>query len=666
MSVSRGGHAEDAQVVDCVTIVNCGGTINMSGAQGARPDDMVSRSLDAVTAALPRRVSIDLVSPFDRPPDSSNMGAWAWTRIIDTVRAEVLKRHAALDRLPHRARAAGIVITHGTDTMAVTSLLLALEMASARLRLPIVFTGAHSTPDQADSDAFPNLVRAIALAGPGEEQVLPPGVFVVIGQDVHLASRLTKVETRPDRRGRYFHSFPAPIGQVTGKGATLKLDLAFLHQLRDSASPIHLRRSHWLGAVEHLVLDPFTPADVLLDLEQRLCAPLDPPRRRGVVLQGNFRASRAWPALLASIVRMAEADVPIAIGSRMVFEGLSDAVAGLPVGLVHRSLSHPSARLKLAWLLGTDLPAAAIPWALSTNLVGEVFHTHGLPDWIAYETYPNAVPGTEVVLVYPDIQPAVIQDAYRRLTATKRRRKLLYLYGFGHGHIPGVNISIATQVANWLHGHQFGIPEDWSDDLDLWSVLERLTMHLQHTDAMALRDRLLSLYALLPQGLLNAVCRAEAVSHQTATRRVLRSHLLDALGAFQQTTDATVDDLPQAVDALLRSVAWKEGKKPLYERFRACSDSDLLLKLIQSDPEVIARRLIKDAVMAANPLHREVGRATDHGVVVIPRTQVSLGVPDPTRYEAGTLLVAVGAGGDGPLALPWQHRVMVPRRDGDA
>ena len=89
--------------------------------------------------------------------------------------------------------------------------------------------------------------------------------------------------------------------------------------------------------------------------------------------------------------------------------------------------------------------------------------------------------------------------------------------------------------------------------------------------------------------------------------------------------------------------------------------ADLVRTVLSLAPDAIARRLIKDAVMASSPLHCAVGRATDLGVRVHPRTQVTRGTTDPTRYEAGTLLVAVGAGGQGALSQPWRQRVLLPR-----
>ncbi|HCH66735.1 MAG: hypothetical protein CL927_14420, partial [Deltaproteobacteria bacterium] len=409
------------RVLETVTVLNCGGTINMSGTQSARPDDMVSRKLAiAVSAqAVPVRVRLD--RPFPRPPDSSNLNEAAWDTIRERLRAEVKWRHRALDAIG-KARGCGVVITHGTDTMAITSLLVSLDMAAEGLRFPIIFTGAHSTPDQPGSDAIPNLTRAIAVAGPAHLNVLPPGVFVVIGHDLHLASRLTKVETSPDAHGRYFFSFPAPIGQLASQGAVLKMEADYLESLRAGPSPIPLVRTGRLGRVAHLVLDRFTHPQVLVDVEQQLVRAPE-AQATGIVLQGNFKESPHWEGLHASIRRMRAQGVLVAVGSRQVAETLAEAPDPTRVCLIPRSLSHPAARLKIAWLLGTDRTLQDLEFDLQTNLVGEVFDTNTLPDWIAYETYPDRLPGTEVVVVRPDLHRRAIDDAVARLQALPGGRR---------------------------------------------------------------------------------------------------------------------------------------------------------------------------------------------------------------------------------------------------
>jgi len=638
-----------------VTVLNCGGTINMSGSAGARPDDMVARNLGPVQRGLPRPLRVVLSSPFTRPPDSSNMGAEAWWVIVQAIQAELDRRDAALEAAG-LSRGAGIVVTHGTDTMAVTSLLVALETAHRRLRVPIVFTGSHATPDQPGSDAIQNLTRAIALAGPGDLEVLPPGVFVVIGQDVHLASRLTKVETAPDRNGRYFSSFPAAVGQVTGGGARLKLDRGFLDGLQSHARPPSLRCTGRFGHVEHIVVDCFTPPRVLADLSRRLTHPPE-GRRPGVVVQGNFVGSPHFDVHKAVLVELAQSGVAVAIGSRAVFEHVGSP--SLPIALLHRSLSHPAARLKLTWLLGTALSLPDVLRLLSVDLVGEIFETDALPEWIAYETYPDQRPGTEVVIVVPDLDRQVIDDAADRLVAHRRARKDLHLYGFGHGHIPGPNAAVADLFVDWAHARGLEVPASLREAADLWSLTEAVTDHLAGCDVDALHDWLLGHYRPQEAGLRHAVHNAQARRRRQTLQAQLRDWLEHSLSLFEHDTRVNLRDVDGLIAHTVDAARFRGGGRG--PELSHLSAPELLRTALSLAPGAIARRLIKDAVMAASPLHAAVGRATDLGVRVHPRTQVTRGTPDPTRYEAGTLLVAVGAGGRGPLALPWRQRALLPR-----
>ena len=640
-----------------VTIINCGGTINMSGSCGARPDDMVARSLAPVLQAQPVPVQVQLRSPFPRPPDSSNLNEAAWDTIRDTLRDEIAWRHQALEDRG-LSRGAGVVLTHGTDTMALTSLLVSLDMAVEKLRFPIIFTGAHATPDQPGSDAIPNLTKAIALAGPRHRKLLPPGVFVVIGHDLHLASRLTKVETSPDPHGRYFFSYPAPIGQVSDSGATLKLNADFLEALRSDPPPEPLVRAGPLGHVEHLIVDRFTDPRVLTDTERRLAA-TRPHRRTGLVVQGNFAESPHWPALAASLGRLHAAETVVAVGSRIVYEKLTAAVSLAGVCLIPRSLSHPAARLKLAWLLGTGRSREGLGTDLETNLVGEVFETESLPEWIAYETYPDRLPGTEVVVVRPDLRRTAIDDAVARLLNAPGSRRDLHLYGFGHGHIPGPNASMANLVAEHLrntplHTSLEGAP-------DVWAVLQRLVAHIACLDRAALLGWVHHQYTLLPGGLRQAILAARARQRREHLQTQLEGHLLRALQAFEAESGVQLRDRRALLDATLQQARWRNPRAPAPADLQDLSPPALLATLVELDPTPLARRLIKDAVMAASPLHAAVGAATDRGIRVHPRTQVTRGQPDPTRYEAGTLLMAVGAGGSGAQARRWQLRIFAPR-----
>lgn len=68
---------------------------------------------------------------------------------------------------------APVVITHGTDTMVETGLLLEKNLPD--LRFPVVLTGAMTPLGFESSDGLQNLTESLFAA-----RVLPPGVYVVM------------------------------------------------------------------------------------------------------------------------------------------------------------------------------------------------------------------------------------------------------------------------------------------------------------------------------------------------------------------------------------------------------------------------------------------------------------------------------------------------------
>ena len=94
--------------------------------------------------------------------------------------------------IAHQCRAASedkIIITHGTDTMAVTAAMLGKEAPGKT----IVLTGAMVPYKFGSSDGFFNLGNALAFV-----QSLPPGVYVAMN-------------------GRYFHSGKVRKNRNTGE-----------------------------------------------------------------------------------------------------------------------------------------------------------------------------------------------------------------------------------------------------------------------------------------------------------------------------------------------------------------------------------------------------------------------------------------------------------------
>jgi L-asparaginase len=80
---------------------------------------------------------------------------------------------------------APIVITHGTDTMVETGLLL--QKTLTNLPVPIVLTGAMTPLGFEASDGLQNLTESLLAA-----RVLAPGVYVVMHNQVFPVDRVRK------------------------------------------------------------------------------------------------------------------------------------------------------------------------------------------------------------------------------------------------------------------------------------------------------------------------------------------------------------------------------------------------------------------------------------------------------------------------------------------
>jgi len=93
-------------------------------------------------------------------------------RVLDTVR-EKLKEPAQ------------VIITHGTDTMVETGLLLREKLAN--LQFPIVLTGAMTPLGFEGSDGLQNLTESLMAA-----RTLAPGVYVVMHNQVFPVDQVRK------------------------------------------------------------------------------------------------------------------------------------------------------------------------------------------------------------------------------------------------------------------------------------------------------------------------------------------------------------------------------------------------------------------------------------------------------------------------------------------
>lgn len=169
---------------DClprVRVLATGGTI--AGAQAgnaSRGYHAASLSIDALVAAVPQiqslaNVELEQVAAIG----SQDMDAAIWLKLAARARAALAAPEIA-----------GVVITHGTDTMEETAFFLNLVVSSAK---PVVLVGAMRPATAISADGPMNLYNAVAVAA--HPDAAARGVLVVANDEIHFAREVAKTNT---------------------------------------------------------------------------------------------------------------------------------------------------------------------------------------------------------------------------------------------------------------------------------------------------------------------------------------------------------------------------------------------------------------------------------------------------------------------------------------
>ncbi len=179
-----------------VLIIATGGTI--AGTAASATDNVgysaAQLTADVLVAAVPALAGLPIQTVQLAQLDSKDAGPALWQPLV-----------ATLVRQLSRADVAGIVITHGTDTLEETAALLQRVLAPGK---PVVLTAAMRPATSLQADGPQNLLDAVAVARtPGAR-----GVLVVLAGRVHAADAKRKQDAY---RLDAFDSAPAgPVALV--------------------------------------------------------------------------------------------------------------------------------------------------------------------------------------------------------------------------------------------------------------------------------------------------------------------------------------------------------------------------------------------------------------------------------------------------------------------
>lgn len=190
-----------------------------------------------------------------------------------------------------RPDVAGVVVTHGTDTMEESSYLADLLHASDK---PAVFTGAQRAHDDPQSDGPLNLLNAIRIAASPAARGL--GTVICFNGAIHAARDVTKTHTSAVET---FQS-PAlgPLGEIDG-------NVVVIHRRPE------LRRSFEVDRIE----DRVDMVRLVLGIDLRGVEAAIERGIAGLVVEAFGRGNA--PARLAELVRIAtDKGVVVLITSR--------------------------------------------------------------------------------------------------------------------------------------------------------------------------------------------------------------------------------------------------------------------------------------------------------------------------------------------------------------
>ncbi len=178
-----------------ILLLTTGGTISsVQSSNGLVPSDQNN----LISTILNDNESIIDIVPI-MTLDSSNIQPEEWKIIASSIYENMPKYD-------------GIIVTHGTDTMAYTSSMISFMVQNPNI--PIVFTGSQLPLTHPLTDAIDNLkcAKAMALSG-------VPGVFIAFDRKILLGCRAVKAKTVS------FNAFQTinrePLGVVSSLGLNL-------------------------------------------------------------------------------------------------------------------------------------------------------------------------------------------------------------------------------------------------------------------------------------------------------------------------------------------------------------------------------------------------------------------------------------------------------------
>lgn len=323
-------------------IINTGGTFSsVESERGLKPGLSSHELLDAMRLVAG---GIELEMEDLLLVDSANIFPDDWSRLAVRI-CEAAKGYQ------------GVVVIHGTDTMAYTASMLSFMLQN--VPIPVVLTGSQLSISHPVADAMENCRCAVHMAASGRA-----GVFLAFNRKVMLGVRSSKVRTMSFDA---FESINYPdVAQISSLGLNIRSEY-----LPKAKGDLKLCTSY-SDRVFLLKMYPGIRPELLRVLEAQ--------GYQGVYIEAFGLGGLPFLKndFLSAVQESVDHGMTIVVGSQCRYEGSSLSVyetglKALNSGVLQAyDMTAEAAVTKLMWVLGQTEDRQKIRWFFSRNLVQEV------------------------------------------------------------------------------------------------------------------------------------------------------------------------------------------------------------------------------------------------------------------------------------------------------
>ena len=347
-----------------VTILSTGGTIasRVDYRTGAVRPALTASDLYSVVPELANIARIDaqiLLSLF-----SENITPKHWTQIAKATAKQI---DQGVD---------GVVIAHGTDTMAYTA--AALSFALQNPPVPIILVGSQRSADRPSSDAATNLIAAVTAAAKAPFAEIAIAMHETPSDNTITLHKGTKVRKCHTSRRDTFKSINAlPLAKIQNQKITMQTEN---YNKRDPARKLILKPEF----NEKVALLKFYPGmnPTIIDWYVN-------NDYKGIILEGTG-LGHVSEYCFETIRKAVKHSIVVAMASQCIWGRVNMNVYDtgrdlLDLGVIPlEDMLSETALVKLMWIFGQTQDSKEAKKLLKTNIVGE-FSPRTLPEEIGEE-----------------------------------------------------------------------------------------------------------------------------------------------------------------------------------------------------------------------------------------------------------------------------------------